>query len=89
MLAFRATLLGLLLAAAPDPNRFAASAFRRALAEAGIAVLGATGSTTDSLRYAPARRNRRFLIDSVGIDLTQFSLRDGSGLSHTNVRQVR
>ena len=27
---------------------------------------------------------RRFLIDSVGIDSTQFSLRDGSGLSHTN-----
>jgi len=122
--------------ALPDPNRFAASAFRQALAEAGIAVLGATGSTTDSLRYAAARRQaplaesasrpfrewlvpilgpsqnlfaemllkqigrrvagegswraalafeRRFLIDSVGIDSTQFSLRDGSGLSHTNV----
>jgi len=28
---------------------------------------------------------RRFLIDSVGADSTQFSLRDGSGLSHTNV----
>ncbi|HEV8149389.1 MAG TPA: D-alanyl-D-alanine carboxypeptidase/D-alanyl-D-alanine-endopeptidase [Gemmatimonadales bacterium] len=119
-----------------DPNRFAASAFRQALAEAGIAVLGATTSTTDSLRYARAREHaplaeiasrpwrewlvpilgpsqnlfaemllkqlgrrvsgegswraalaveRRFLIDSVGADSTQFSLRDGSGLSHTNV----
>jgi D-alanyl-D-alanine carboxypeptidase/D-alanyl-D-alanine-endopeptidase (penicillin-binding protein 4) len=28
---------------------------------------------------------RRLLIDSVGIDSTQFSLRDGSGLSHVNV----
>jgi D-alanyl-D-alanine carboxypeptidase/D-alanyl-D-alanine-endopeptidase (penicillin-binding protein 4) len=28
---------------------------------------------------------RRFLIDSVGADSTQFSLRDGSGLSHVNV----
>jgi serine-type D-Ala-D-Ala carboxypeptidase/endopeptidase (penicillin-binding protein 4) len=122
--------------ALPDPNRFAASAFRHALSEAGIAVLGATGSTTDSMRYAAARRQaplaesasrpfrewlvpilgpsqnlfaemllkqvgrraagegswrvalaaeRRFLIDSVGLDSTQFSLRDGSGLSHTNV----
>ena len=122
--------------ALPDPNRFAASAFRQALAEAGIAVLGSTASTTDSMRYAGARRQpalaelasrpfrewlvpilgpsqnlfaemllkqmgrrtagegswraaliaeRRFLIDSVGLDSTQFSLRDGSGLSHTNV----
>ena len=122
--------------ALPDPNRFAASAFRHALAEAGIAVLGATESTTDSLRYSEARRHaplaetasrplrewlvpilgpsqnlfaemllkqlgrqvagegswraalaaeRRFLIDSVGADSTQFSLRDGSGLSHANV----
>jgi D-alanyl-D-alanine carboxypeptidase/D-alanyl-D-alanine-endopeptidase (penicillin-binding protein 4) len=122
--------------ALPDPNRFAASALRWALAEAGIAVLGGTGSTTDSLRYARAREQpalaetasrplsewlvpllgssqnlyaelllkqlgrhqagegswraalaaeRRFLIDSVGLDSTQFSLRDGSGLSHTNV----
>lgn len=119
-----------------DPNRFAASAFRQALADAGIAVLGATGSTTDSLRYARAREQpplaeiasrpfrewlvpilgpsqnlfaemllkqvgrrvtgegswraglaaeRRFLIDSVAADSTQFSLRDGSGLSHANV----
>ena len=122
--------------ALPDPNHFTASAFRQALAEAGIAVLGATASTTDSLRYAAARGQpplaesasrpfrdwlvpilgpsqnlfaelllkqvgrrvagegswraalaveRRFLIDSVGLDSTQFSLRDGSGLSHTNV----
>ena len=121
--------------ALPDPNRFAASALRQALAEAGISVTGATTSTTDSARYAQARRGaplaetssrpfrewlapilgpsqnlfadmllkqvgrqlrgegswragleveRRFLIDSVGIDSTQFSLRDGSGLSHTN-----
>ena len=28
---------------------------------------------------------RRFLIDSVGLDSTQFALRDGSGLSHVNV----
>jgi D-alanyl-D-alanine carboxypeptidase/D-alanyl-D-alanine-endopeptidase (penicillin-binding protein 4) len=121
--------------ALPDPNRFAASALRQALADAGISVTGATTSTTDSTRYAQARRGaplaetssrpfrewlapilgpsqnlfadmllkqvgrqvrgegswragleveRRFLIDSVGIDSTQFSLRDGSGLSHTN-----
>jgi D-alanyl-D-alanine carboxypeptidase/D-alanyl-D-alanine-endopeptidase (penicillin-binding protein 4) len=122
--------------ALPDPNRFAASALRRAMADAGISVEGPTTSTTDSVRYAPARRTaplaettsrplrdwlaailgpsqnlfaemllkqlgrqfegegswragnlvtRRFLIDSVGVDSTQFSLRDGSGLSHTNV----
>jgi D-alanyl-D-alanine carboxypeptidase/D-alanyl-D-alanine-endopeptidase (penicillin-binding protein 4) len=119
-----------------DPNRLAASALRQALAETGIAVRGATASTTDSLRYAWARLQpalaedtsrplrewlvpilgpsqnlfaemllkqlgrrlggegswrtalaveRRFLIDSVGMDSTQFSLRDGSGLSHINV----
>ncbi len=122
--------------ALPDPNRLAASAFRRALAEAGISVLGGTESTTDSLRYAQSRTaaplaetasrpfrewlapilgpsqnlfaemllklvgrrvsgegswragiaaERRLLIDSVGADSTQFSLRDGSGLSHVNV----
>lgn len=119
-----------------DPNRLAASALRGALAEAGISVLGSTASTTDSMRYATARRGtplaetasrplrewlvpilgpsqnlfaemllkqvgrqllgegswraglaveRRFLIDSVGVDSTQFSLRDGSGLSQNNV----
>jgi len=119
-----------------DPNRLAASAFRLALAEAGISVLGGTESTTDSLRYAQVRASpplaetasrpfrewlvpilgpsqnlfaemllklvgrrvsgvgsweaglaaeRRLLIDSVGADSTQFSLRDGSGLSHVNV----
>jgi len=122
--------------ALPDPNRLAASALRRALAEAGISVLGPTESTTDSLRYALARTTpplaesasrpfrewlvpilgpsqnlfaemllkqlgrqvagegswrvgltveRRFLVDSVGADSSQFSLRDGSGLSHVNV----
>jgi D-alanyl-D-alanine carboxypeptidase/D-alanyl-D-alanine-endopeptidase (penicillin-binding protein 4) len=119
-----------------DPNRYAASALRHALADLGIAVTGATAGTTDSARYAAARRTtplaetasrpfrewlvpilgpsqnlfaemllkqlgrwgkgegswragleveRRFLIDSVRVDSTQFSLRDGSGLSHTNV----
>lgn len=119
-----------------DPNRFAAAAFRRALADAGIGVRGGTGSTTDSTRYQSARSmaplaetvsrpfrewlvailgpsqnlfaemllkqvgrhvggagswrrglevERRFLIDSVGSDSTQFALRDGSGLSHVNV----
>ncbi|NOT07625.1 MAG: D-alanyl-D-alanine carboxypeptidase/D-alanyl-D-alanine-endopeptidase [Gemmatimonadales bacterium] len=122
--------------ALPDPNRYTASAFRRALADVGISVQGPTESTTDSLRYATARAGaplgevasrpfrewlipilgasqnlfaemllkqigrrqtgegswraglgveRRFLIDSVGLDSTQFSLRDGSGLSHVNV----
>lgn len=119
-----------------DPNRFAAGALRQALADEGISVQGATAATTDSSRYAAARRTpplaetasrpfrewlvpilgpsqnlfaemllkqlgkwgkgegswragleieRRFLIDSVRIDSTQFALRDGSGLSHTNV----
>ncbi len=122
--------------AVDDPNRYAAAAFRRVLGEAGIAVLGATRSTTDSLRYRSARAGqplaevesrpvrdwifpilntsqnwfaemllkqlgrraegvgswntgrtalRRFLIDSVGADSTQFSLSDGSGLSSTNL----
>lgn len=122
--------------AVQDPNRYAASAFRQALAEVGVSVRGRTGSTTDSMRYREARATgpiaesvsrpfrewlvpilgssqnlhaelllkqvgrqlggegswnaglaveRRFLIDSVGIDSTQFSVRDGSGLSHTNV----
>ncbi len=42
--------------AMPDPSLFTARAFRRALAEAGIAVLGTTRSTTDSLRYLAARQ---------------------------------
>lgn len=122
--------------AVTDPNLYAASAFRRALSDAGIAVLGATQSTTDSSRYAAARSTsplaetasrpfrewlvpilgpsqnlfaelllkqvarrvtgdgswrtgieveRRFLIDSVRVDSTQFSFQDGSGLSKGNV----
>src|SRR5690606_19672591 len=42
--------------ALPDPNLFAARAFRRALEEAGISVLGTTRSTTDSLQYRAARQ---------------------------------
>ena len=122
--------------AVSDPNLYAASAFRRVLADAGIAVLGATQSTTDSSRYATSRSTaplaetasrpfrewlvpilgpsqnlfaelllkqvarrvtgqgswragleleRRVLIDSVRVDSTQFSFRDGSGLSKGNV----
>jgi D-alanyl-D-alanine carboxypeptidase/D-alanyl-D-alanine-endopeptidase (penicillin-binding protein 4) len=43
--------------AVPDPNLFAALALRSAMAEAGIAVLGATTSTTDSTRFELARRS--------------------------------
>jgi D-alanyl-D-alanine carboxypeptidase/D-alanyl-D-alanine-endopeptidase (penicillin-binding protein 4) len=122
--------------AVTDPNRYAVLAFRQALAEVGIAVLGGTESTTDSLLFQQARRGtplaevesrplkdwlfpilntsqnwyaemllkqlgrqfgqagswheglaveRRFLIDRVGIDSTQFSLSDGSGLSAINL----
>ena len=122
--------------AVTDPNRYTVLAFRQALAEEGIAVLGGTTSTTDSLLYQEARRStplaevesrplrdwlfpilntsqnwyaemllkqlgrqfgqagswregleveRRFLIDTVGIDSTQFSLSDGSGLSAVNL----
>ena len=122
--------------ALPDPNLYAARALRQALLEAGIAVTGNTGSTTDSLLYARVRSTtplaevqsrplrdwifpilntsqnwfaemllkqlgrqfgkagswpeglsveRRFLIDSVRIDSTQFSLSDGSGLSSGNL----
>lgn len=42
--------------AVTDPNRFTALAFRQALAEEGIAVLGGTAGTTDSLLYQQARR---------------------------------
>lgn len=122
--------------ALPDPNLYAARALRTLLAEAGIAVAGATRSTTDSTEYrhvrlTPAlaevssrpvrdwifpvlntsqnwfaemllkqlgkefgtagswaeglRIERRFLIDSVGIDSTHFSLSDGSGLATVNL----
>jgi D-alanyl-D-alanine carboxypeptidase/D-alanyl-D-alanine-endopeptidase (penicillin-binding protein 4) len=122
--------------ALPDPDLYAARALRTALAEKGIAVTGATRSTTDSTLYALARRGpalaevtgrplrdwifpilntsqnwyaemvlkqlgkafgqggsweegvrveRRFLIDSVGVDSTQFALSDGSGLSASNL----
>jgi len=122
--------------AMPDPNLFTARAFRRALADAGISVLGTTRSTTDSSRYRAARAapplaeaesrplrdwifpilntsqnwyadmllkqlgrqfggagswrdglmvERRFLVDSVGLDSTLFALSDGSGLSASNL----
>ncbi len=122
--------------AMPDPNLFTARAFRQVLQEAGIAVTGATRSTTDSMRYRGARATaplaeitsrpfrewlfpilnrsqnwfaemvlkqlgrrfgragswteglaveRRFLIDSVRVDSTEFSLADGSGLSSGNL----
>ncbi len=122
--------------ALPDPNRFAAQAFRRVLADSGISITGPTVSTVDSMLYIGARATtpvaevasrpltdwifpilntsqnffaemllkqlgkqfgsagswqegleveRRFLIDSVGIDSTQFSLRDGSGLASSNL----
>ncbi|MCZ6756557.1 MAG: D-alanyl-D-alanine carboxypeptidase/D-alanyl-D-alanine-endopeptidase [Gemmatimonadetes bacterium] len=122
--------------ALPDPNLFTAQAFRSALIAEGIAVAGATLSTTDSLQYRHTRSSaalaevqsrplkdwifpilnssqnwfaemtlkqlgkqfgsagswhegleveKRFLIDSVGIDSTQFSFSDGSGLAGNNV----
>lgn len=40
----------------PDPNLYAALGLRAALADAGIAVLGTTRSTTDSTLFAPARQ---------------------------------
>jgi serine-type D-Ala-D-Ala carboxypeptidase/endopeptidase (penicillin-binding protein 4) len=43
--------------ALPDPNLFAARAFRRELAEAGISVEGTTRGITDSLRYRTARQS--------------------------------
>jgi serine-type D-Ala-D-Ala carboxypeptidase/endopeptidase (penicillin-binding protein 4) len=126
--------------AMPDPNLFTARAFRLALGTAGIAVLGTTRSTTDSLHYQQTRQQaalaevdsrplrdwvfpilntsqnlfaeilckhlgrifgkagsweeglaveRRFLIDSIGIDSTQISLSDGSGLSSVNLVSPR
>ena len=122
--------------ALPDPDAFAARAFRSALAAQGIAVMGTTRSTTDSMAYELVRRGaplaevnsrpvsdwifpvlntsqnwfaemllkqlgkqfgragswdeglrveRRFLIDSVGVDSTQIALSDGSGLSSANL----
>jgi D-alanyl-D-alanine carboxypeptidase/D-alanyl-D-alanine-endopeptidase (penicillin-binding protein 4) len=44
------------------------------------ARLGAGGSWAEGLRI-----ERRFLIDSVGIDSTDFSLQDGSGLATSNL----
>jgi D-alanyl-D-alanine carboxypeptidase/D-alanyl-D-alanine-endopeptidase (penicillin-binding protein 4) len=127
---------GLKSFAMPDPNLFTARAFRQALAEAGISVLGTTRSTTDSMKYAFAREGsplaeaasrplrdwlfpilntsqnwyadmllkqlgrqfghggswsegvaveRRFLIDSAGVDSTMFAVTDGSGLSAANL----
>ncbi len=122
--------------ALPDPNLFTAQAFRSALIAEGIAVAGATLSTTDSLQYQQTRSSaalaevqsrplkdwifpilnssqnlvaemtlkqlgrqfgsagswregleveKRFLIDSVGIDSTQFSFSDGAGLAKNNL----
>ncbi len=122
--------------AVPDPNRFAALAFARVLADSGIAVLGGVRSTTDSLATRSVRATaalatvtsrpvedwvfainnvsqnwfaetllkqlgkqlgragswpeginveRRFLIDSLGIDSTQVMAHDGSGLSAKNL----
>ncbi|HEV2085486.1 MAG TPA: D-alanyl-D-alanine carboxypeptidase/D-alanyl-D-alanine-endopeptidase, partial [Gemmatimonadales bacterium] len=42
--------------ALPDPSLYAARALRQVLAEAGISVVGATRSTTDSTAYAALRR---------------------------------
>jgi D-alanyl-D-alanine carboxypeptidase/D-alanyl-D-alanine-endopeptidase (penicillin-binding protein 4) len=118
--------------ALPDPNLYTARALRQALEQSGIAITGATRSTTDSLLYRSARSTaplaelqsrplrewvfpilnrsqnlfaemllkqlgrrfgragswseglaveRRFLIDSVGVDSTEFDLLDGSGLA--------
>lgn len=122
--------------ALPDPDIFAARALRAALAAQGIAVMGGTRSTTDSMAYEIVRRGlplaevssrplkdwifpilntsqnwyaemtlkqigkqfgragswdeglrieRRFLIDSIGVDSTQVALSDGSGLSASNL----
>ena len=122
--------------ALPDPDLYTALALRSVLADSGIAVLGATRSTTDSARYHDTRQGaplaevesrpvkdwifpilntsqnwyaemllkqlgrqfggsgswqgglaveRKFLVDSMKIDSTQFALRDGSGLSGSNL----
>ncbi|HEU5218286.1 MAG TPA: D-alanyl-D-alanine carboxypeptidase/D-alanyl-D-alanine-endopeptidase [Gemmatimonadales bacterium] len=59
----------------PSQNLFA----EMLLKQVGKQVAG-EGSWQAGLRV-----ERRLLIDSVGADSTQFSLRDGSGLSHVNV----
>jgi D-alanyl-D-alanine carboxypeptidase/D-alanyl-D-alanine-endopeptidase (penicillin-binding protein 4) len=122
--------------ALPDPNLYAAAAFRAALARRGVSVAGPTRATVDSMAYRSVRdapplvrfasRNRddlifpilntsqnwfaemllktlgrrlgdagswsaglaverRFLIDSAGIESAAFSLSDGSGLSASNL----
>lgn len=122
--------------ALPDPDLYTAWALRAVLADSGIAVLGTTRSTTDSMEFRAARQGaplaeatsrplkdwifpilntsqnwyaemllkqlgrqfgtagswaqgvaveRRFLVDSMRVDSTQFSLRDGSGLSSSNL----
>jgi D-alanyl-D-alanine carboxypeptidase/D-alanyl-D-alanine-endopeptidase (penicillin-binding protein 4) len=122
--------------ALPDPNYYAAAAFRAALADAGITVRGGPRSVFDSLALATARAGtplaevssrpasdwifpvlntsqnwfaemlikqlgrqfgragtwregleveRRFLIDSLHLDSTQFALVDGSGLAGSNL----
>jgi D-alanyl-D-alanine carboxypeptidase/D-alanyl-D-alanine-endopeptidase (penicillin-binding protein 4) len=119
-----------------DPSLHTALALRQALTESGIAVLGGTRSTVDSMLFREARavpalaevssrplrdwifpilntsQNwyaemllkelgriwagegswdagvvvvRRFLIDSVGVDSTEVSQSDGSGLSAQNL----
>jgi len=126
--------------ALPNPNLYFAQALRAALERRGVSVAGATGSTTDSLRYRSCRNapalvdfasrsladriypilnssqnwfaemllkrvgkefqgegswdagvevERRFLIDSVGIDSTAFVLSDASGLSTGNLVSPR
>jgi len=122
--------------ALPDPNLYAAAAFRAALARRGVSVARPTRATTDSTGYHAVRAGpplvrvasrsrddlifpilntsqnwfaemllktlgrrfgaagswdaglaveRRFLIDSVGLDSAAFSLSDGSGLSESNL----
>ncbi len=122
--------------AVEDPSQYTALAMRQALAEAGIAVLGGTRSTVDSMLFRDARSGaaladvesrplrdwffpilntsqnwfaemllkqlgriahqegsweagrraiRRFLVDSVGVDSTEVSQSDGSGLSAQNL----
>ncbi len=57
--------------AMPDPNLFTARALRQMLAEAGIAVLGTTRSTTDSATYA-ALRQRAPLAETTSRPLTDW-----------------